>query len=144
MSSSKEEQMTPIEPLAAGPEMLTPAHELQGAHGRWRLGEKIGEGGSATVFRATNVSSIAVGQHLPGRGEPVPPGGLAAVKLANHAISDYEKVLFGWEPQKARFIDSPWVLPTIDEGTSEGRPFFVMSLLEEGKTVRQHWREATN
>ncbi|HEY6726526.1 MAG TPA: serine/threonine-protein kinase, partial [Polyangiaceae bacterium] len=94
-------------------------------NGRYRLEEKLGEGGMGQIWRA---------EHLILRA-PV------AVKLVDRqATADDETFArFIREAQAAAAIRSPHVVQILDYGTDEKMPFMVMELLE-GETLAQRLR----
>lgn len=87
---------------------------------RYRLRDRIGSGGSSVVYRAT----AAVG--------PLPIGSPVAVKIADerHRGDDATWDDFGQQAEMARDIRHPNVLPVLDSGQADGRPFLVMPLVE--------------
>ncbi|HEU5074803.1 MAG TPA: protein kinase, partial [Polyangiaceae bacterium] len=89
-------------------------------NGRYRLEEKLGEGGMGQIWRAEHLILKA----------PV------AVKLVDRqAMPDDETFArFIREAQAAAAIRSPHVVQILDYGTDEKMPFMVMELLE-GETL---------
>ena len=85
--------------------------------GRYRLTERIGEGGGGVVYRAENIE------------EDLPPVALKVVKPG----MDTEQVLgrFELERRSLARMDHPGIARVFDAGvTSAGRPFFVMELVD--------------
>ena len=84
--------------------------------GRYRLLEKVGEGGMGTVY-------VAHDQEL---------GRRVAVKLlASNLVHDADVVeRFEREARLTAALDHPNIVPVYDVGRHEGRPFIVMKLLE--------------
>ncbi|MFO0600520.1 MAG: serine/threonine-protein kinase [Myxococcaceae bacterium] len=84
--------------------------------GRYRLEEKIGEGGMGAVFTAHD-------QELDRR---------VAVKLLAASLVNDSEVLerFEREARLTAKLDHPHIVPIYDVGRHEGRPFIVMKLLQ--------------
>ncbi|TKV61987.1 serine/threonine protein kinase [Nakamurella flava] len=86
--------------------------------GRYRLRDRIGRGGSSVVYRAV--------------AGPAPAGCPVAVKIADPerrgdaATADAFEVQVGL----SACVDHPNVLPVVDSGEVDGRPFLVMPLVE--------------
>lgn len=89
--------------------------------GRYRLEEKIGEGGMGTVF-------IAHDSELDRK---------VAVKLLAAALVNDAEVLerFEREARLTAKLDHPNIVPIYDVGRHEGRPFIVMKLLQGDSLV---------
>jgi serine/threonine-protein kinase len=84
--------------------------------GRYRLEEKIGEGGMGSVY-------VAHDQELDRR--------VAVKVLAANLVTDDEVVeRFEREARLTAKLDHPNIAPVYDVGRHEGRPFIVMKLLE--------------
>src|SRR5688572_2399070 len=94
-------------------------------NGRYRLEEKLGEGGMGQIWRAEHLVLKAT----------------VAVKLVDRqAMPDDETFArFIREAQAAAAIRSPHVVQILDYGTDEKMPFMVMELLE-GETLAQRLR----
>jgi serine/threonine protein kinase len=88
--------------------------------GRFRLIDKLGEGGFGTIWRAEHMVLCA----------PV------AVKVIDRDVSNDEEALsrFMREAQAAATLRSPHVVQILDYGVDEGVPFIAMELLE-GETL---------
>jgi len=101
-----------------------PTAEKAGDHiGRYKLLEKLGEGGMGRVWKAEQV-------------EPVKR--VVALKVIK-TIFDSEQVLarFAAERQALAVMDHPSIARVLDAGaTSNGRPFFLMELVE-GSSITQ-------
>ncbi|MCA9600209.1 MAG: serine/threonine protein kinase [Myxococcales bacterium] len=93
--------------------------------GRYRLEERLGEGGMGSIWRA---------EHLV-LGAPV------AVKLIDRDVTRDEEALarFNREAQSAATLRSPHVVQIIDYGIDDDTPFMVMELLE-GETLAERLR----
>src|SRR5690606_41585996 len=94
-------------------------------NGRYRLEEKLGEGGMGQIWRAEHLILKA----------PV------AVKLVDRQAMPNDETFarFIREAQAAAAIRSPHVVQILDYGTDEKMPFMVMELLE-GETLAQRLR----
>jgi eukaryotic-like serine/threonine-protein kinase len=90
--------------------------------GRFRLIDKLGEGGFGTIWRAEHLVLCA----------PV------AVKVIDRDVSKDEEALgrFMLEAQAAAALRSPHVVQILDYGVDEGVPYIAMELLE-GETLAQ-------
>ncbi len=90
--------------------------------GRYRLEEKLGEGGMGTVWRAEHLVLCA----------PV------AVKVLDRDLSKDEEAhdRFIREARSAAALRSPHVVQTLDYGIDDGVPYIAMELLE-GETLQQ-------
>jgi serine/threonine-protein kinase len=89
--------------------------------GRYRLEEKVGEGGMGTVF-------VAHDQELDRK---------VAVKLLAASLMHDAEVLerFEREARLTAKLDHPNIVPIYDVGRHEGRPFIVMKLLQGDSLV---------
>ncbi len=83
---------------------------------RYKLQSLIGEGGSAEVWRALDV----------------PMERFVAVKLLHQYLPPQEKNRLFREVKALSKLSHPGVVQVIDIGEHEGRPFFVMELVEGG------------
>ena len=91
--------------------------------GRYRLVEKVGEGGMGTVY-------IAHDEELHRQ--------VAVKLLAANLVNDADVVeRFEREARLTAGLDHPNIVPIYDVGRHEGRPFFVMKLLK-GDTLAGH------
>jgi serine/threonine-protein kinase len=89
--------------------------------GKYRLGERLGEGGMGAVYRAEHLVLQA----------PV------AIKVIEREVADEgTKARFMREAQAAAALRSPHVVQILDYGTEGDFPFMVMELLE-GETLAQ-------
>ncbi len=89
--------------------------------GKYRLGERLGEGGMGAVYRAEHLVLQA----------PV------AIKVIDREIADEATLArFTREAQASAALRSPHVVQILDYGTDGDRPFMVMELLE-GETLAQ-------
>lgn len=89
--------------------------------GKYRLGERLGEGGMGAVYRAEHLVLQA----------PV------AIKVIEREVADEgTKARFIREAQAAAALRSPHVVQILDYGTEGDFPFMVMELLE-GETLAQ-------
>jgi serine/threonine-protein kinase len=90
--------------------------------GKYRLGERLGEGGMGAVYRAEHLVLQA----------PV------AIKVIEREIvaDEATKARFAREAQAAAALRSPHVVQILDYGTEGDLPFMVMELLE-GETLAQ-------
>jgi len=90
--------------------------------GKYRLLQKLGEGGMGSVWRA---------QHIP-LDSPV------AIKLIDPALASTTDALsrFLREARAAASLRSPHVVQILDHGVDEGTPYIAMELLE-GETLGQ-------
>ena len=88
--------------------------------GKYRLGQRLGEGGMGTVYRA---------EHLVLKAQ-------VAVKVIDREVVEGDVTLarFMREAQAAASLRSPHVVQIIDYGMEGARPFMVMELLE-GETL---------
>lgn len=88
---------------------------------RYRLRDRIGRGGSSVVYRAATAVS-----------GPWPAGQPVAVKIADAGRVGDEDVAGTFDRQAGigREVDHPNLLPVLDSGTVDGRPFLVMPLVE--------------
>ena len=95
--------------------------------GRYRLEEKLGEGGMGTVWRAEHLVLCA----------PV------AVKVLDHDVSLDEEAhdRFIREARAAAALRSPHVVQILDYGIDDGFPFIAMELLE-GETLQRRLSRA--
>jgi WD40 repeat protein len=115
-----EQTETPVEPMAAASTLVFgPPAETDGAlvAGRFKLLERIGEGGMGTVWVAEQL-------------EPVRRK--VAVKLIKEGM-DSKSVLarFDAERQALALMDHPNIAKVLDGGTTaSGRPFFVMEYVK--------------
>ncbi len=93
--------------------------------GKYRLGERLGEGGMGAVYRAEHLVLQA----------PV------AIKVIEREIvaDEATKARFAREAQAAAALRSPHVVQILDYGTEGDLPFMVMELLE-GETLAQRIR----
>jgi eukaryotic-like serine/threonine-protein kinase len=105
------------------PEMPSPAHAVAGKEGvggmigRYRLIERLGEGGCGVVYLAE--------QHEPVRRK-------VALKIVRLGM-DTENVIarFATERQALALMDHPNIARVLDAGaTASGRPYFVMELVD--------------
>lgn len=106
-----------LKPLASREEkVVTPVRTGDVLLGRYRLEEKIGEGGMGSVYVAHDQD---LDRHV-------------AVKvLAANLVTDDEVVeRFEREARLNAKLDHPNIAPVYDVGRHEGRPFIVMKLLE--------------
>lgn len=96
--------------------MSTTAAGLQ--IGPWHVGEVLGRGGQATVFRARHAAL----------GRP------AAVKLVRHEVwaDPAFRLRFVRECDVLASCDHPHVIPVLDAGQHDGRGFLVLRLAERG------------
>lgn len=96
--------------------------------GRYRLQDKLGEGGFGTIWRAEHLVLCA----------PV------AVKVIDREVGADEEALgrFMREAQAAAALRSPHVVQILDYGVDEGVPFIAMELLE-GETLAQRLNRVT-
>jgi serine/threonine protein kinase len=94
--------------------------------GRYRLEERIGEGGMGSVYRALD---LRTGQDV-------------AVKLLRRKLCEREhsRRRFAREARAAGLLDHPGIVRILDHGQDD-RPFLVMELLE-GISLRRHVRRA--
>jgi eukaryotic-like serine/threonine-protein kinase len=94
--------------------------------GRYKLEERLGEGGMGAIWRAEHQVLQA----------PV------AVKILARDVADSEETAarFIREAKAAASLRSPHVVQTMDYGVEGGLPFIVMELLE-GVTLRQRLKE---
>jgi len=92
--------------------------------GRYRLDERIGEGGMGSVYRALDLRT----------------GRDVAIKLLRRKLCEREhsRRRFAREARAAALLDHPGIVRTLDYG-DEDRPFLVMELLE-GVSLRRHVR----
>ncbi len=92
---------------------------------RYRLEERLGEGGMGAIWRAEHLVLAA----------PV------AVKILERDVVDSEEAVarFLREAKAAASLRSPHVVQILDYGVEEGVPFIVMELLE-GETLRDRLR----
>ena len=90
--------------------------------GRYELGPRLGSGGMATVYEATDVTL----------------GRKVAVKiLADNLAADPEAVgRFDREARSAAALNHPGIVQVYDSGTDDGRHFLVMELVE-GPTLAE-------
>ncbi|NLE86060.1 MAG: protein kinase [Myxococcales bacterium] len=89
--------------------------------GKYRLGERLGEGGMGAVYRAEHLVLQA----------PV------AIKVIEREVADEgTRARFMREAQAAAALRSPHVVQILDYGTEGDVPFMVMELLE-GETLAQ-------
>lgn len=100
---------------------ISPVRTHDVLSGRYRLEDKIGEGGMGTVF-------IAHDSELDRK---------VAVKLLAAALVNDAEVLerFEREAQLTAKLDHPNIVPIYDVGRHEGRPFIVMKLLQGDSLV---------
>jgi len=93
---------------------------------RYRLEERIGEGGMGSVYRALD---LRTGQDV-------------AVKLLRRKLCEREhsRRRFAREARAAGLLDHPGIVRILDHGQDD-RPFLVMELLE-GISLRRHVRRA--
>lgn len=89
---------------------------------RYQLIELLGKGGMAEVYRAKDTS---LGTEV-----------ALKILLKNLSSNEHERERFLREARITRKIQHPNVVRTYDVGESEGRPFFVMELLE-GVTLKK-------
>lgn len=94
--------------------------------GRYRLDERIGEGGMGSVYRALDLRT----------------GTDVAVKLLRRKLCEREhsRRRFAREARAAGQLDHPGIVRILDHGEDD-RPFLVMELLE-GVSLRRHVRRA--
>jgi serine/threonine protein kinase len=105
------------DPLADADSVADPADDGLTLSGKYRLGSVLGRGGMGLVCEAAVL----------GRPERV------AVKLLrrDHAHIEEARVRLLREAESLRRIDDPHVVRVLDVGeTNDGRPFFVMELLD--------------
>ena len=90
--------------------------------GRYLLGDQLGGGGTAVVYRARDEDT----------GRPV------AIKELRPQFASLgpARRRFLREAEIARSLDHPGLVPVLDSGEDGGRPFLVMELIE-GETLRQ-------
>lgn len=112
-----------LRPVAAFREEKTvlPVRVADVLVGRYRLEEKVGEGGMGTVF-------VAHDQELDRK---------VAVKLLAASLMHDAEVLerFEREARLTAKLDHPNIVPIYDVGRHEGRPFIVMKLLQGDSLV---------
>ena len=108
----------------------TPGHEIGG---RYRLLDKLGEGGFGAVWVAERAD-----------GQPVDGNAKVALKLLHpRAAADNTAVeRFFREIEAASQIGHTGICRVYDSGIDEGRPFLVMELLE-GRSLRDCFADAT-
>ena len=87
------------------------------AVGRWRLGDKLGEGGMGRVFRAVDAE-----------------GREAAVKIvkADIARDQVFRRRFDREAKVAQRVDHPHVVPVIESGEADGLPYLAQVFISGG------------
>ena len=97
---------------------MRPAVDVTLAHGRYRLEQRLGAGGMASVW-------LAVDQRL---GRPV------AVKIVADTLAGDEHWLrrFRREARAAARLSHPGVVPVFDYGVEDGRPYLVMEYVAGG------------
>jgi eukaryotic-like serine/threonine-protein kinase len=88
--------------------------------GKYRLGERLGEGGMGAVYRAEHLVLQA----------PV------AIKVIERELEEGTRARFIREAQAAAALRSPHVVQILDYGAEDDFPFMVMELLE-GETLAQ-------
>jgi len=101
------------------PGMPGDAHILAG---RYQLGELLGQGGMADVYRAQDLDQDTA----------------VAVKLVRSTDADLARRL-AQEAKALRRLQHPALVRLLDAGVSDGRPFLVMDLVE-GPTLSQRLR----
>src|ERR1044072_9006615 len=95
--------------------------------GRYRITEKLGEGGMGVVYRAQDATlELDI-----------------AIKLLRAEAGQHpERVRrFAQEARAASALNHPNILTVHDAGEFEGGPFIVMQLVE-GESLRPQWRRA--
>lgn len=112
-------------PLPADPPTLeyqTPA-ECEGATiGRYRLRQKLGEGGFGVVYRAEQLE---------------PMRRVVALKIIRPGMGSREVITrFEGERQALALMDHPNIARVLDAGATESnRPYFVMELVQDGEPI---------
>src|SRR3954453_8321249 len=94
-------------------------HDVDPPAGPYRLIAKIGEGGMGIVYRAVHVDS----------------GAKVAVKMVRSPSAKLLSALRD-EMVALRKIDHPGVIRILDEGLSEGLPWYAMELLDGATLTR--------
>jgi serine/threonine-protein kinase len=110
-----------LKPVLREEKTINPVRTNDVLSGRYRLEEKIGEGGMGTVF-------IAHDAELDRK---------VAVKLLAAGLVNDAEVLerFEREARLTAKLDHPNIVPIYDVGRHEGRPFIVMKLLQGDSLV---------
>jgi serine/threonine protein kinase len=94
--------------------------------GRWRLEDKLGEGGMGRVFRAVDDS-----------------GSQAAVKIAKAetARDATFRKRFDREAKVAQRVEHPHVVPVIEAGEHDGLPYLAQAFIEGGSLEQRIQRD---
>jgi serine/threonine protein kinase/tetratricopeptide (TPR) repeat protein len=105
---------TAIQPRAAG---------YSGRFGSYEVLGTLGEGGMGTVFRAREGKT----------------GKIVALKRVRK-VRGVNLEAIRWETRMLGQLQHPGIIPILDEGISEGSPWYAMELVE-GQTLSQFFRE---
>ena len=92
--------------------------------GRYRLGDVLGRGGVADVYRARD---LVLDRDV-------------AVKMLRESVDDTDRARFVGEAQLLAGLSHPSIVTVLDVGVSEGHPFLVMELVE-GPTLAAALRD---
>lgn len=92
--------------------------------GRYRLGEVLGRGGVAHVYRARD---LVLDRDV-------------AVKMLRESVDDSDRARFVGEARMLAGLSHPGIVTVLDVGVAEGQPFLVMELVE-GPTLAAALRE---
>ncbi|MGF6648529.1 TOMM system kinase/cyclase fusion protein [Paraburkholderia sp. GAS82] len=124
--TSSTDSRAPAEAAHSPQTSSAPAVELHGAHS-YRLGARLGEGGSGAVYRATRVDT----------------GQTVAIKLMHEDVArtamqrERSRARFGQETRLCETLEHPHVVALLDKGeTPDGQLFAVFEFVP-GKTLRE-------
>lgn len=93
--------------------------------GRYRIGERLGEGGFGAVYRAVEIGS----------------GRVVALKILREASGPATREAFERDPQLLRGLDHPGIARTFDAGVADGTPFVVSEFAIGGSLLDRLRRE---
>ncbi len=95
---------------------------MEFSHGQFRISEKIGEGGFATVFRGTQLK----------------PARSVAIKVLSEELANSNELVTRFHNEAAALasFDHPHIMKIYSEGEEHGLHYFVANLLKEDLKVR--------